>query len=109
MLTDELSSDAVVPVLTWVGDGAWIATDPTVLEGDRRRVIAYLEHSNHKVSVLWVRSRREVSSYPTLRDALSAVALACQGPLTTTAAPEAGMDAASISTVTTTLPGPNRV
>ena len=49
------------PELIWVGDGAWVAHDPSLPEGDPRRVIAYMEHKDRRVYVLWVRDRQDVS------------------------------------------------
>ena len=62
------------PELVWVGDGAWVAHDPELPDNDARRVIAYIEHRNHRVDVVWVRERREMCSFETLRDALREVA-----------------------------------
>jgi len=61
------------PELLWLGQGAWVACDPSLPEDDGRRVIAYLECKDHIVYVLWVRDPRGVVEFPTLRDALNAV------------------------------------
>lgn len=71
-------SEAPVPdtpaaQLLWVGDGAWVACDPLVLENDPRRVIAYVECRDHAVHVLWVRERRRPTRCRTLREALELV------------------------------------
>ena len=65
------------PELVWVGHGAWVARDPELPDHDPRRVIAYLEHRNHRVDVVWVRERRNPCSFETLREALAAVAAVC--------------------------------
>ena len=67
------SADVVVPELIWVGHGVWVARDPSLPESDDRRVIAYVEHKDHRVYVLWVRDRRDVCCYDTLREALGEV------------------------------------
>jgi hypothetical protein len=65
------------PELIWVGDGAWVAQDPAMPADDPRRVVAYVEHKDHRVYVLWVRDRRDVCVYESLREAITAVAAAC--------------------------------
>ena len=65
------------PELVWVGHGAWVARDPELPDHDPRRVIAYIEHRNHRVDVVWVRERRNVCSFETLREALHEVAAVC--------------------------------
>lgn len=61
------------PELIWVGDGGWVACDPTLPRSDPRRVIAYLECKDHQVYVLPVRSRSVARSYETPREALEAL------------------------------------
>lgn len=77
MSTERPGAEARTPELVWVGHGAWVARDPDLCENDARRVIAYIEHRNHRVEVVWVRERRDVCSFETLRDALDEVARAC--------------------------------
>lgn len=66
--------------LLWVGDGAWVACDPTLGETDPRRVIAYVECRDHAVHVMWVRERRCPTRCRTLRDALAMVSHAVAEP-----------------------------
>ncbi|MHC2998547.1 hypothetical protein [Microbacterium sp. HJ5] len=61
------------PELLWVGDGAWVACDPTVAADDPHRVIAYVECKDHIVYVLWVHGGGGVTEFPSLRDALAAI------------------------------------
>lgn len=61
------------PELQWVGEGAWVATDPDADEHDPHRVIAYLECKDSRVYVLWVSGATGVCEYESLRDALSAI------------------------------------
>lgn len=63
----------LTPELTWVGDGGWVACDPTLPTNDPKRVIAYLECKDHTVFVLWIRERADAACYDTLRDALRAI------------------------------------
>ena len=77
MTIGHVAAHTPAPVLIWVGDGAWVARDPGIPADDARGVIAYLEHKDHRIYVLWVRQRQEVCCYDTLRDALQAVAAAC--------------------------------
>ena len=62
------------PQLIWIGDGGWIAYDPEVPENDPRRILAYVECKDHRVYVLWVRGRSDLSVYPGIREALSDIA-----------------------------------
>jgi hypothetical protein len=78
------------PELIWVGDGAWVAHDPSLPEGDPRRVIAYMEHKDRRVYVLWVRDRQDVCCYETLREALDDVTAACRRMARTREAPLPG-------------------
>lgn len=66
------------PDLIWVGNGGWVAHDPSLPDGDARRVIAYLEHRDGLVEVLWVRNRQGVRRFETLREAVQDVAAACR-------------------------------
>ena len=59
--------------LTWVGDGAWVACDPSLAEHDPHRVIAFLECRDHHVDVIWVRDQRPPERFEGLREALRAV------------------------------------
>jgi hypothetical protein len=59
--------------LTWVGSGAWRASDPTVPPDDARFLIAYVVCIDHRVEVTWINSRRPPSYLPTLRDAYTAL------------------------------------
>jgi hypothetical protein len=61
------------PELVWLGQGAWVACDPSLPEDDGRRVIAYLECKDGLVYVLWVRDRGAVIEFTSLREALEAV------------------------------------
>ena len=78
MTAEVLPAQASVPELIWVGDGGWVARDPAVPDHDARRVIAYIEHKDHRVYVLWVRDRHDVYIYESLREALQEIAVACQ-------------------------------
>ena len=60
--------------LVWVGDGAWVACDTRLADGDPLRVLAYLECKDHQVYVLRVRDQQDVCCYATLREALRVVA-----------------------------------
>lgn len=62
------------PELQWVGDGAWVASDPAAAENDPHRVIAYLECKDSRVYVLWVSGATGVCEYESLREALAAIA-----------------------------------
>ncbi|WP_396641850.1 hypothetical protein [Microbacterium sp.] len=77
MPTECPGAEARNPELVWVGHGAWVARDPDLSDDDARRVIAYIEHRDHRVDVVWVRERRDVSNFETLRDALDEVARSC--------------------------------
>lgn len=77
MSTENAEAQPRTPELVWVGHGAWVARDPELPDTDARRVIAYIEHRDHRVEVVWVRERREVSRFETLRDALNEVARSC--------------------------------
>lgn len=77
MPTECPGAEARNPELVWVGHGAWVARDPDLSDDDARRVIAYIEHRDHRVDVVWVRERRDVSRFETLRDALDEVARSC--------------------------------
>jgi hypothetical protein len=70
--------DHPVTELLWVGDGAWVACDPALEEGDPRRVIAYLECKDRCVRVQWVRDRLDLCVYETLREALQEVDASCR-------------------------------
>jgi len=59
--------------LTWVGNGAWRATDTTVPADDARCLIAYVECVHHRVEVTWLDSRRPRSFFPSLREAYAAL------------------------------------
>lgn len=59
--------------LTWIGNGAWRATDTTVPADDARCLIAYVECVDHRVEVTWLDGRRPRSFFPTLRDAYAAL------------------------------------
>jgi len=61
---------AHTPKLIWIGDGGWIAYDPDVPKGDPRRILAYVECKDHRVYVLWVHGRSELSVYSSIREAL---------------------------------------
>ena len=65
------------PELIWVGDGAWVARDPAVPDDDARGLVAYVEHKDQRVYVLWVRDRRDVCEYASLREAITAIASTC--------------------------------
>ena len=78
MATEVQSPRPTAPELIWVGDGAWVANDPSLPEGDPRRVIAYMEHKDRRVYVLWVRDRQDVCCYETLREALDDLTTACE-------------------------------
>jgi hypothetical protein len=77
MSTQLESPRSTTPELIWVGDGAWVAHDRNLPEGDPHRVVAYMEHKDRRVYVLWVRDRQDVSCYDTLREALADVTSAC--------------------------------
>ena len=62
------------PELIWLGDGAWVACDGARPADDPSRVIAYVECKDHLVYVLPARASAEVRTYPTIRDALRALA-----------------------------------
>jgi hypothetical protein len=62
------------PDLQWVGDGAWVASDPSADQSDPHRVIAYLECKDSRVYVLWVSGATGVCEFPSLREALDAIA-----------------------------------
>lgn len=62
------------PDLQWVGDGAWVASDPDADVNDPRRVIAYLECKDSRVYVLWVNGATGVCEFESLREALAAIA-----------------------------------
>ncbi|MCR2763111.1 hypothetical protein NQ152_06250 [Microbacterium sp. zg.B48] len=75
MSTGQLSADRKSsPELVWIGDGAWVARDTRLAENDPHRVVAYLECKDHRVYVLWVRGRRDVSCFNSLREALTEIA-----------------------------------
>lgn len=61
------------PDLQWVGDGAWVATDPACAANDPNRTIAYLECKDSGVSVLWVSGATGMCTFPSLREALDAI------------------------------------
>ena len=61
------------PELRWLGQGAWVACDPSLPEDDARRVIAYLECKDHIAYVLWVSRPGAVVEFDSLREALDAV------------------------------------
>jgi len=61
------------PDLQWVGDGAWVASDPASDVNDPHRVIAYLECKDSRVYVLWVSGATGVCEYDSLRDAIAAI------------------------------------
>lgn len=77
MSTEHPGDEVRTPELVWVGHGAWVARDPELSDNDARRVIAYIEHRDHRVDVVWVRGRRPVSCFDTLRDAMHEVARSC--------------------------------
>ena len=59
--------------LTWVGKGAWRATDTTVPADDARCLIAYVECVHHRVEVTWLDGRGPRSFFASLRDAYAAL------------------------------------
>ena len=59
--------------LTWVGKGAWRATDTTVPADDARCLIAYVECVHHRVEVTWLDGRGPRSFFTSLRDAYAAL------------------------------------
>lgn len=59
--------------LTWIGNGAWRATDTTVPADDARCLIAFVECVDHRVEVTWLNGRRPPSVFPSLRDAYVAL------------------------------------
>jgi hypothetical protein len=61
------------PDLQWVGDGAWVASDPSADQNDPHRIIAYLECKDSRVYVLWVTGSTGVREFDSLRDALDAI------------------------------------
>jgi hypothetical protein len=61
------------PDLQWVGEGAWVASDPDADANDPHRVIAYLECKDSRVYVLWVSGTSGVCEFESLRDALEAI------------------------------------
>jgi hypothetical protein len=82
-MSTQLHADRpAAPELTWVGHGAWVARDPSLPANEARSVIAFIEHRDHHVSVLWVRDRRDASTYDSLREACDAVAAGCESGLT---------------------------
>lgn len=56
--------------LTWVGQGGWIACDPTAAVDDPSRVLAYVECRDGHVYVTWLADPGSVAEYASLRDAL---------------------------------------
>ena len=62
------------PDLVWVGNGGWVACDTLADHSDPHRVVAYLECKDEIVYVLWVHGRAGVDEYPSLREALAAIA-----------------------------------
>jgi hypothetical protein len=62
------------PDLQWVGEGAWVASDPAADANDPHRVIAYLECKDSRVYVLWVSGATGVCEFASLREALDAIA-----------------------------------
>ncbi|MCH6231923.1 hypothetical protein MK786_14320 [Microbacterium sp. CFH 31415] len=62
------------PDLVWVGNGGWVACDSLAGHSDPHRVVAYLECKDQIVYVLWVHGRAGVDEYPSLREALAAIA-----------------------------------
>lgn len=76
-MTTKVSTTPTVAELIWVGNGGWVACDRGVPDEDPRRVIAFVEHRDHHVDVLWVRERREAGCYETLREALQEITAAC--------------------------------
>ncbi len=61
------------PDLQWVGDGAWVASDPAAAANDPHRVIAYLECKDSRVYLLWVSGATGVCEFASLREALDAI------------------------------------
>ncbi|MFE7846546.1 hypothetical protein ACFUTX_15280 [Microbacterium sp. NPDC057407] len=61
------------PQLVWVGDGGWVAVDPTADVHDPLRVLAFLECRNTVVRLEWIRDAGEVREFATLREALDAI------------------------------------
>ena len=59
--------------LTWLGHGAWRATDTTVPADDARCLIAYVECIHHRVEVTWLDGRGPRSFFASLRDAYAAL------------------------------------
>ena len=55
MSTEHPAVPGPAPELVWVGHGAWIARDPELPDNDARRVIAYIEHRDHRFDVVWLR------------------------------------------------------
>ena len=62
------------PDLQWVGDGAWVASDPAADANDPHRIIAYLECKDSRVYVLWVSGTTGVCEFDSLREALDTIA-----------------------------------
>ena len=62
------------PDLVWVGNGGWVACDALAERSDPHRVVAYLECKDQIVYVLWVHGRAGVDEYPSLGEALAAIA-----------------------------------
>ena len=59
--------------LTWLGNGAWCARDTRVPTDDARCVIAYVECVDDRVEVMWIHTRRPLSTFRSLRDAYTAL------------------------------------
>lgn len=73
LATTPTAQPARKPDLQWVGEGAWVASDPAAAENDPHRVIAYLECKGSRVYVLWVSGAKGVCEFGSLRDALTAI------------------------------------
>lgn len=69
----------ISPELIWLGDGAWVTRDRALADDDPHGILAYVEHKDHRVYVLWVRDRHDVEPFDTLRDAVHELAVACVG------------------------------
>lgn len=59
--------------LEWVGNGGWRARDAMLSADDARCVIAYLECTGGHVDVTWINPFRPQSTFPSLRDAYTAL------------------------------------
>lgn len=78
MSTEVQSDRTLVPELVWLGEGAWVVRTPAVPDNDARRVVAYVEHKDHRVYVRWMRDRQDIGCFVTLRDALRYVGPPCE-------------------------------